>query len=176
MFVNPNLFLFLIFFLSFKWQTILVFPGRVQTSLEKIDHLSERRLQFIIWKRDLPPYGVGYFLHGLFLYGFPKCLFFKRSNVDMLSFERFTLTQPCLSDHRVEQRSHLPPSACPHWYPEKSSITRTTFCREHRFFVRVVKENMTLPLVIVGVDNAKVLLSQTSFRVVRVHPKRTWVV
>ena len=48
MFLKPDLFLFLIFFLSFKWQTILVFPGRVQTSLEKIDHLSERRLHFII--------------------------------------------------------------------------------------------------------------------------------
>ena len=95
----------------------------------------------------------------------------------MLSFGRFTLTQLCLSDHRVEQRSHLPPSACPHWYPENGPhITRITFCREHRFFVRVVKENVTLPLVIVGVHNAKVLLGQTSFRVVRVHPEHTLVV
>ena len=175
MFVKPNLFLFLIFFLSFKWQTILVFPGRVQTNLGKIDHLSERRLQFIMKQRPAPIWSW-VLLAWLVSVRLPKMPFLKRSNVDMLSFGRFTLTQLCLSDHRVEQRSHLPPSVCPHWYPEKWYIPRITFCREHRFFVRVVKENVTLPLVIVGVHNAKVLLGQTSFRVVRVHPKRTWAV
>ena len=92
--------------------------------------------------------------------------------------QKVTLIPLCQWGHRGGQHSHSPPSACPRWCPEHYTNilhehSTNIFDSQHRFFVRVVKEDVAFPLVVVRVNHAKVLLGETSLWVVGVHPAQS---